>query len=68
MWMRNTYIPLDMLFVSDNNTIAHIHKNAVPLSEEIISSIVPIKYTIELKGGVTEKLNIKIGDKITFNR
>lgn len=64
MWMKNTYIPLDMIFVSEDMKILHIHKNAKPEDETIISSLVPVKYTIELNAGEVEKKNIKIGQEI----
>lgn len=68
MWMKNTYIPLDMLFVSEDLKIVHIHEGAKPEDETIISSLVPVKYTIELNAGEVAKKNIKIGDKIEIIR
>jgi uncharacterized membrane protein (UPF0127 family) len=66
MWMKNTFIPLDMLFFDENNKIVHIHKNAEPFSEEIISSNVPALGVIEISGGNTDNQNIQIGDTITI--
>ncbi|HCR85675.1 MAG TPA: DUF192 domain-containing protein [Alphaproteobacteria bacterium] len=66
MWMKNTYISLDMLFVSSDMKIVHMKEGAVPFSEELIPSLVPIKYTIELNAGQIKNKNIKIGDRIEF--
>ncbi len=66
MWMKNTYIPLDMLFINCENNIVHIHKNAKPLSLEAISSPTPYCYVLEIAGGSSEKYNITNGDKITI--
>lgn len=62
MWMHNTLIPLDMLFIDGNGTITHIHENAEPQSDAIISSRGPIKYVLELNGGRSKALGIKAGD------
>lgn len=66
-WMKNTWIPLDFLFIDDTNHIVHLHKNATPYDEfHNISSMVPVKYTIEINAGLIEALNIKIGDTIAL--
>ncbi|MBT9370316.1 DUF192 domain-containing protein [Rhizobium sp. CSW-27] len=64
MWMRNTLIPLDMLFIDARGRIVNIHQGAVPLSETIIPSGGPVKYVLELKGGVVAKRGIAIGDLV----
>ena len=64
MWMENTILPLDMLFVDSTGTIRNIKQNAVPYSEDIIDSMTEVKYVIELNAGVTAKLGIKPGDKV----
>jgi uncharacterized membrane protein (UPF0127 family) len=64
MWMKNTFIPLDMLFV-DGGRIVDIRERAVPLSTDIISAKAPARYVIELNGGRVERLGIKIGDRVT---
>ncbi|RDJ12439.1 DUF192 domain-containing protein [Rhizobium grahamii] len=64
MWMENTILPLDMLFVDSTGTIRNIKQNAVPYSQDIIDSMTEVKYVIELNGGVTAKLGIKPGDKV----
>lgn len=65
MWMRNTYIPLDMLFIHADGTIARIEVNTEPLSERIIDSGVPVSAVLELAGGAAERLGIKPGDKVS---
>lgn len=67
MWMKNTYIPLDMIFFDEQGIIAHIHKNAEPFSEELISSKVPVKGVIEVIAGTVDEKNIQLGDKIKVN-
>lgn len=64
MWMKNTFIPLDMLFISKAGKITHIHPNAVPHSEDIISSNGPVRYVLELNGGAAKKLAISVGDTV----
>lgn len=68
MWMRNTILPLDMLFINPDGTIHHIHQNAVPYSESIISSGGPIRFVLELNAGTVAKLGIKVGDHVTSRR
>lgn len=63
-WMKNTYIPLDMLFVGAEGVIVNIHHNAPPLSEMPIPSVKPVTGVIEINGGRAEELGIEIGDKV----
>ena len=64
MWMKNTLIPLDMLFFNTDLRIHHVHRNAVPLSEAIISSNGQALGVIELNGGAAEHFGILPGDRI----
>ena len=64
MWMKNTKIPLDMLFFDENGIIFHIVDKATPYSEKLIFSTGPAKGVLELKGGTARRLNIRQGDKI----
>jgi uncharacterized membrane protein (UPF0127 family) len=64
MWMKNTFIPLDMLFLDPGGRIVDIHERAVPQSTDIISTRAPARYVIELNGGTAERLGIKIGDRV----
>lgn len=59
MWMKNTYIPLDMLFLDKNGTIVQIIENTVPMSEAIISSDKPVTTVIELEAGRAAKEGFK---------
>ncbi len=65
MWMRNTYISLDMIFIGDDGHIAHIVENAEPLSERIISSDGVAQFVLELKAGAVRRLGFARGDKVT---
>lgn len=64
MWMRNTYIPLDMIFIRQDGTVHRIEKEAEPLSEEVISSNGPVSAVLELPGGTAERLGLKAGDRV----
>ena len=64
MWMRNTYIALDMVFIREDGTIYRIETNAEPLSERIIAAGAPVVAVLELAGGSTNRLGIKPGDRI----
>lgn len=64
MWMRNTLVPLDMVFINEDGTIRSIAENTVPESLAIIDSRGPVRATLELAGGTTEKLDIRVGDKV----
>ena len=67
MWMKNTYISLDMLFIDCNFKVADMHQNATPLSLEKISTDKPFCFVLEINGGQVLKQNISIGDKITVS-
>ena len=58
MWMKNTFIPLDMLFIRADGTIANIVTHTEPLSLESVSAIEPLNYVLELNAGVTERLGV----------
>lgn len=66
MWMHNTLIPLDMLFVAGDGRIVNIHQRAVPLSDAIIAAAAPVRAVIELNGGTAAKLGIVPGDRVLF--
>jgi uncharacterized membrane protein (UPF0127 family) len=61
-WMANTLIPLDMLFISADGKILHIHANAEPLSTRGIGSGVPARAVLEINGGAARLLGIRTGD------
>ena len=64
MWMRNTYIPLDMIFIKGNGQILRIAENTEPLSERIIRSGGPVRAVLEVAGGTSKKLGIEPGDRV----
>src|ERR1700731_1756742 len=64
MWMRNTLIPLDMLFVDAQGRIVNIHERAVPQSLDVIAAAEPVRAVIELNGGTATRLGIEPGDRV----
>ena len=64
MWMKNTNIPLDMLFIDEKGNISAIAGNTVPYSTDIISSPHPARAVLELNAGTISRLKIKVGDTI----
>jgi uncharacterized protein len=64
MWMKNTYISLDMLFVREDGTIAALAENTEPFSAQIISVEEPVKGVVELAAGTVKRLGIKRDDKV----
>jgi len=64
MWMQNTYIPLDMLFIRADGTIARVAENAEPLSTRAIPSGEPVLAVLELNAGTARRLGIKAGDRV----
>ncbi len=64
MWMKNTKIPLDMLFINANGKIFFIYENATPMSEELIVAPEPAMFVIELNAGDVKKHGIQVGDFI----
>jgi uncharacterized protein len=67
-WMKDTILPLDMVFVDENYRIVHIAYDAVPFSETLISSEKPAQYVVEVNAGYCKKNHIGIGDKIQFKK
>lgn len=66
IWMKNTHISLDILFIDENQTIIKIHNEAKPFNLKSITSKVKVKWILEMNGGLTKTLNIKTGDRILF--
>ena len=67
-YMKNTEFPLDIIYIKENQRIASFQENAQPLNENGLSSQVPIKYVLEVNGGLAQELGVSIGDSISFNR
>jgi uncharacterized membrane protein (UPF0127 family) len=64
MWMRNTFIPLDMLFVDRDGTVVHVAANTVPQSLEIISAGRPVSAVMEINAGIAARFNIVPGSRL----
>jgi len=67
MWMKNTVIPLDMLFIKADGRIAAIAERTVPFSLETVSSGQPVTGVLELNGGTTARLGIRRGDRVLYS-
>ena len=64
MWMKNTFIPLDILFIDKKGVIKRVVKRTIPHSLATISSRQSVLAVLELRGGITSSLEIKKGDRI----
>ena len=64
-WMKNTYLPLDMLFIKADGTIESIAERTTPLSEKSVPSKGPVRFVLEINGGLSDKLGIEPGDKVS---
>lgn len=62
MWMKNTYVPLDMLFIDQKGVILAVKENALPLSEDIIDSQARVRFVLEVKAGTVQAKKIRVGD------
>jgi uncharacterized protein len=63
-WMKNTPLPLDIVFVRQDGTIARIAENTVPMSEDLIPSGEPVRAVLEVKGGTMRQLGVAAGDRV----
>ena len=64
MWMKNTYIPLDMIFIGNDGRVINVVQRAIPFSENVISSVGKARGVLEVNGGTASRLGIMPGDKI----
>ena len=64
MWMRNTYISLDMLFIDANGRIGHIAASTTPLSDAIIPSRIKAQFVLEINAGIAKRQGIEVGDHV----
>ena len=64
MWMENTYVSLDMIFIRADGRIARIAENTTPLSRAIVPSGSPVRAVLEVVGGTAKKLGIAVGDRV----
>ncbi|WP_299320729.1 DUF192 domain-containing protein [uncultured Maribacter sp.] len=67
-YMKNTEFPLDIIYIKEDLRIASFQENAQPLNETGLTSQVPIKYVLEINGGLAQELGLSIGDSISFSR
>lgn len=63
-WMKNTYLPLDMIFIRANGAVARIEANTVPLSERSVPSGSPVRYVLEVNAGRAAQIGLKPGDVV----
>ena len=64
-WMENTYIPLDMIFIEADGTIESIAERTTPLSRRSVTSKGPVRYVLEINGGLSDELGIRPGDQVS---
>jgi uncharacterized membrane protein (UPF0127 family) len=62
-WMQNTLIPLDMIFIGEDGIVKTIHVNARPMDTTAIPSQVPVRFVLEIAGGRSDEIGLKVGDK-----
>lgn len=67
-YMKNTKIPLDIIYIAEDKTIVSFQKNAKPLDETSLPSDAPAKYVLEINGGLSDEWQLEVGDKIDFKR
>lgn len=67
-YMKNTYIPLDIIYIDTNNFIINIAKNAEPLNKTLLFSDTPAKYVLEINAGLSDLWNLNPGDKIDYSK
>jgi uncharacterized membrane protein (UPF0127 family) len=65
-WMKDTYLPLDMVFIDADGAVRRVYQHAVPLSEKLISSEVAVDAVLELNAEQALAIKLKAGDKVRF--
>jgi uncharacterized membrane protein (UPF0127 family) len=65
-WMKNTYIPLDIIYIGTDHKVVRIIENAAPLSLEPLSSRSRANEVLEIGGGMSQQLGLQIGDRVDF--
>ncbi len=68
MWMKNTYIPLDMIFIGEDDVVNCVRENTTPESLIPIVCLKPSKYVLEINAGMAEKYGISAGDTVKIRR
>jgi uncharacterized protein len=64
-WMRNTYVPLDMIFIAGDGRVVHVAQDAKPMSDDLIPSVHPVRAVLEVIAGTARKMGIAPGDRVT---
>jgi uncharacterized protein len=64
MWMKNTYVPLDILFITEDGRVESIAENTVPLSLDIVGSRDEVRFALELAAGTAKRDGIRLGDQV----
>ncbi|WP_181704108.1 DUF192 domain-containing protein [Chthonobacter albigriseus] len=67
-WMKNTYLPLDIIFIREDGTVANIAHRTTPLSEALVPSEGNVRFVLELNGGTAERIGLKPGDRVVHPR
>lgn len=67
-YMKNTEFPLDIIFIDEDLNIVSFQKNAKPFDENGLSSTFPIKYVLEINAGLSDRLGLSVGDRISYTR
>ncbi len=67
-WMKNTILPLDMIFINKVGEIVTICKNTTPFSDQTYPATAPSLFVVEVNAGFTDRYNIKVGDRINWKR
>ena len=66
-YMKNTHIPLDIIYINRDKKIVSFQKNAKPLDETPLPSNVPVKYVLEVNAGKADTWSLSVGDSISFS-
>lgn len=64
MWMKNTYLPLDMIFVDRGGKVVNVAENTEPMSERIVPSAGPVLAVLEVNAGTAKRIGLKAGDML----
>ena len=67
-YMKNTYIPLDIIYIDKNGFIVSFQKNAKPLDETSLSSQVPAKFVLEINAGLADHFDLEVGDRMEYTK
>ncbi|MEC7771627.1 MAG: DUF192 domain-containing protein [Bacteroidota bacterium] len=67
-YMKNTEIPLDIIYINSEMKIVSFQKNAEPFNEDTLPSNAPAKYILEINAGLSDQLGLQVGDSISFSR